>query len=413
MSNSELFRPELVSNSKANASTDHKIREIPHIIKYMGSKKPIIGFITNAIEKIHKPDQWVCDLFSGSCSVSAALRKKYNFISNDIQDYSRILAHTYFSDLSKYEFDELNEQIEVCVKSHVMWFENKYSEYFFDFSKITTLEEFARIEYKQRQLFANENFDIDFHLFTKYYSGTYWSFEQCVWIDAVRKAAETFKNSQVYYAFLSSIMYAMSYTTQSTGHFAQYRDGDTQDAMNNILYYRQKNLYELFIKKFTELLRSLGDSLKQLKTTTLDFNECLMSLPEGVTVYADPPYAPVHYSRFYHALETLVKYDYPEIGYKGRYRNDRHQSPFSQKSNAVVAFTQLFANIVNKKSQLILSYSDNGVVEIKYIIELAKQIFPNSYKIEIETIDHTHSTMGRFEDAGRSVTEYLIIANLI
>jgi adenine-specific DNA-methyltransferase len=183
--------------------------------------------------------------------------------------------------------------------------------------------------------------------------------------------------------------------------------------MNNILYYRQKNLYELFIKKFTELLRSLGDSLKQLKTTTLDFNECLMSLPEGVTVYADPPYAPVHYSRFYHALETLVKYDYPEIGYKGRYRNDRHQSPFSQKSNAVVAFTQLFANIVNKKSQLILSYSDNGVVEIKYIIELAKQIFPNSYKIEIETIDHTHSTMGRFEDAGRSVTEYLIIANLI
>jgi adenine-specific DNA-methyltransferase len=102
--------------------------------------------------------------------------------------------------------------------------------------------------------------------------------------------------------------------------------------MNNILYYRQKNLFELFSKKFKELLLNLDDSLKRLQTTTLDFEKCLDSIPEGCTVYADPPYAPVHYSRFYHALETLVKYDYPAIEHKGRYRIDRHQSPFSQKA---------------------------------------------------------------------------------
>lgn len=392
---------------------EHIITKVPHIIKYMGSKKPILNFITDAIEEIHEEKNWVCDLFSGSCSISASLRKRYNFISNDIQDYSRILAHTYFSDLSKYDYDELHIQIEVSVKNHYSKFKEKYPDYFYDYSKINTLEEFSEVESRQRELLRNEIFHIDHHLFTKYYSGTYWSFEQCVWIDALRKTAETFANSQVYYSFLSSIMYSMSYTTQSTGHFAQYRDGNTLDAMNNILIYRRKNLYELFTKKFKELLLTLDDSLKELRTSTLDFEECLKNIPKNSTVYADPPYAPVHYSRFYHVLETFVKYDYPNIDFKGRYRDDRHQSPFSKKSDAAEAFKNLFCGIIKKNAQMVLSYSNNGVLEIDYIIALAKNIFMHNYGIEVQTIDHMHSTMGRFEDHERSVVEYLVIAKHI
>jgi adenine-specific DNA-methyltransferase len=393
---------------------EHSVKtSIPHIIKYMGSKKPILDFITNSIKEIHHPDRWVCDLFAGSCSISAGLRKDYNFFSNDIQDYSRVLAHTYFSDLSRYEFEELNEQIDLCVKTHFFDLKEKYLDYFFDFSKIDTLEKFLEVEEKQRALLETEDFKFDFHLFVKYYSGTYWSFEQCAWIDSLRKAAESFKESQVYYAFLSSIMYAMSYTTQSTGHFAQYRDGNTLDAMNNILYYRQKDLYELFIKKFKELLNTLDDSLKKLEATTLNFEERLETLPEGCTVYADPPYAPVHYSRFYHALETLIKYDYPQIDHKGRYRSDRHQSPFSQKSNALDAFQKMFQGVLNKKAQMLLSYSGSGVVEVSHIIDLAKRMFVTpSYEVTIQMLNHKHSTMGRFDDPDRNVIEYLFIAKL-
>lgn len=392
---------------------DYTTAKIPHIIKYMGSKKAILSFITDAIEDIHDSRNWVCDLFSGSCSISASLRKKYNFISNDIQDYSRILAHTYFSDLSKYDYEELHMQIETSVKNHYSRFKENYFDYFYDFSKINTLKEFSEVESRQRELLRNEIFSIDNHLFTKYYSGTYWSFEQCVWIDALRKTAETFANTQVYYAFLSSIMYSMSYTTQSTGHFAQYRDGDTLDAMNNILIYRRKNLYELFTKKFKELLLTLDDSLKELRTSTLDFEECLRNIPQYSTVYADPPYAAVHYSRFYHVLETFVKYDYPNIDFKGRYRDDRHQSPFSKKSDAAEAFKNLFCGIIKKNAQMVLSYSNNGVLDIDYIITLARNIFTDNYSIEVQTIDHMHSTMGRFEDHERSVIEYLIIAKHI
>lgn len=392
-------------------SQEKGIADIPHIIKYMGSKKPIIDFVTSAINEIHLPSESVCDLFSGSCSISAALRKKYNFISNDIQDYSRILAKTYFSDLSSYNFEELHEQIADSANIHVIWFRENYRELFVDYSIITSLDEYQRVELMQRDFFTTENIARDFHLFTKYYSGTYWSFEQCVWIDALRMVAENFNGTPIYYAIISSIMFAMSYTTQSTGHFAQYRDGNTEDAMHNIIYYRQRSFYGLFNKKLKDLLQNLDNSLKNLTTTTLSFEQCLNIIPERTTVYADPPYAPVHYSRFYHALETVVKYDYPNVDHKGRYRDDRHQSPFSQKTNAINAFVDLFDGVIKKKAQLVLSYSGSGVVDIKKIEDLARTKFPyKQYEVITKTLDYKHSTMGRFEDAERDVIEYLIIA---
>jgi adenine-specific DNA-methyltransferase len=404
MARNELFSNETPAKQKDN---------IPHIIKYMGSKKPIIEFIISAIDAIHIPEKPICDLFAGSCSIAAALRRRYDFISNDIQDYSRVLARTYFSDLSGYDYDELIKVIDTSAREHENRFRKNYPHLFYDYSKIITLKEYQLIEQEQRALFENKRFGIDFHLFTKYYSGTYWSFEQCVWIDALRKTAEQYENTSVYYTILASIMYGMSYTTQSTGHFAQYRDGDTKPAMENILTYRVKNLYSLFKKKLKELISKLDNSLMTLRTTTLDFQTCLRQIPEKTTVYADPPYAPVHYSRFYHALETLVKYDYPQIDHKGRYRSDRHQSPFSQKTAAVAAFEQLFEGIIRQKSQMVLSYSNKGVIDIEQIQQLAQKKFGSTdYTVSARTLDHKHSTMGRFEDHEREVVEYLIIAKL-
>src|SRR5205085_2842910 len=133
MENSEV-QLELGVGEIADAIETLLIADIPHIIKYMGSKKPIINFVTSAINEIHSGDKWVCDLFAGSCSISAALRREYNFISNDIQDYSRILAHTYFSDLSFYNLEELFEQIDTAVIKHLSWFKENYNDFFFDYS---------------------------------------------------------------------------------------------------------------------------------------------------------------------------------------------------------------------------------------------------------------------------------------
>ncbi|GAJ99584.1 site-specific DNA-methyltransferase [Geomicrobium sp. JCM 19055] len=134
-------------------------------------------------------------------------------------------------------------------------------------------------------------------------------------------------------------------------------------------------------------------------------------MKENSTVYADPPYCFVHYSRFYHAIETLVRYDYPDVKYKGRYRSDRHQSPFCIRTKVESAFIELFKRVNKKNANLVLSYSNTGMIELDELIKLAKNNFDKDYKIEVRIQDYMHSTMGRKEDKSRKVQEALILIN--
>ena len=60
----------------------------------------------------------------------------------------------------------------------------------------------------------------------------------------------------------------------------------------------------------------------QNKTYNLDYKKLLKlkELKDVETFYLDSPYSGEQYSRFYHILETLVKYDNPEVLFKAKYR---------------------------------------------------------------------------------------------
>ncbi len=255
--------------------------------------------------------------------------------------------------------------------------------------------------------------NLSHHLFIKYYSGTYWSYQQCLWIDALRKVADEYKNTPVHYVILSSLMFAMSYNSQSTGHYAQYRDATNLSSKTDILIYRQKEMLPYFINKFKQLHSYLDKNDINHKVTSLDFAKCLDEIEPNSLVYADPPYAFVHYSRFYHALETLVKYDYPDVDHKGRYRTDRHQSPFCKRTEVKPAFTKIFSKIKVKNSNLILSYSNTGMISLYEILDIAKKTLGNNYEVKTKEVAYKHSTMGRKDDKNKDVQEYLIIAKRI
>lgn len=203
-------------------------------------------------------------------------------------------------------------------------------------------------------------------------------------------------------------MYAMSYTSQSTGHFAQYRTASPSN-MNDILIYRRKSIWTLFCRKFEEIASKMNvDITSDVKITNLDYVDCLSLIAENSIVYADPPYSTVHYSRFYHALETLVKYDQPVVKYKGRYRENRHQSPFDIKSEVNNAFKLLFEGVKEKKSHLILSYSNNGMISQEEILKIGKSVFGTQYICKVKTKEYIHMKMGRADNHQMEVKELLI-----
>ncbi len=386
--------------------------KVPHITKYMGSKRNILKFVIDSINDIYFSGK-VCDLFAGTSILSGALGKLIPMHSNDIQEYSAILANTY---LSNYNWEEIEKDILDTIIDKANTYINEikvlHPDLIFSYAGQMTLAQFVELE-KQQQNLIDHNFGtLSHHLFIKCYSGTYWSFEQCLWIDALRKVADEYRGTSLFYVIMSSLIYAMSYNSQSTGHYAQYRDATKKSSKDDILIYRLREIAPYFKAKFEQLKGYLGKNSLEHKITSLDYRKCLDEIEPGTLVYADPPYAFVHYSRFYHALETLVKYDYPEVDHKGRYRQDRHQSPFGRKTEVSDAFKSLFKKVGDKRSSIVLSYSNTGMITLEEILLIATEAMGSSYDISYREEDYKHSTMGRSDDKSKEVKEYLVIAKI-
>ena len=381
--------------------------KLPHLMKYMGSKRELLDFIISSINDLDIESNWFCDLFSGTSVVGCSLKDEYNVQINDIQIYTSIFANTYLPNINKLINSTELEKIKDRVLCYVDEFYRKYPDLIFDYNSIDNYEKLTKLEIQQQNLIYS-NFEIGFHLFVKYYSGTYWSYTQCVWIDSIRAVAEEYKGKSDYYIILSSLIYAMSYTSQSTGHFAQFRDV-TESNMHDIMLYRIRDIWTYFEKKFLEILNMVDvEATNRYTITTLDYLDCLRLIERNTIVYADPPYSSVHYSRFYHAIETLIRYDYPNVKYKGRYREDRHQSPFGKKTEVKNAFGKLFKGVKNKNSHLILSYSDNGMITQDEIMEIGNSIMGNQYKGDIQVKEYIHSKMGRSDIHSMGVNELII-----
>lgn len=385
---------------------------IPHIIKYMGSKRNIIDFILDAIEEIDpKNEKRLYDIFSGSSVVSGAFRNLRPVTSNDIQHYSTVLSKVYLQD---YFWDEITDpHIKEFIYSCKTKSQNTIKELMINIPDYTSIsfQEMLELENSHRSFIDREFKGFD-HLFIQRFSGTYWSLEQCAQIDSiVSEIRRCYGPDHFFYNLaLGSLMFAMAYCSQSTGHYAQYRDL-TVDNFEDMLIYRKKDILQLFEQKLYSLKQHFnGENNSDFghEITNGDYLDAINNSEENSIIYADPPYQFVHYSRFYHALETLVRYDYPKVKYKGRYRTDRHQSPFCIKTKVKDAFEIMFINVIRKNSTLVLSYSNSGMISLEELILLAKGLTDN-YEIEIKSMDYQHSTMGRQKDKYRDVKEILLV----
>ena len=394
-------------------------RAYPQAIKYMGSKAAILGFIGDGLSKVYSPGRPIVDLFAGACAISGGFGHLGKIISNDIQSYSAVIASVYLFRaerlaafdvirLAKPHFEHLMTEIPDSVR----------------YPLNCSLEHFNIVEMLNRSL-IEKSFDTQYHLFTKYYSGTWWSAEQCAWFDSIRMVldqllAEAKIEMSDFNLGLTCLMHAMAYTSQGTGHYAQYRDAKDESSMRDINKYRHAAVPDYFDRKKAQLQAWINTNTfsNDHELRAQDYRECLASVPSSV-VYADPPYAFVHYSRFYHAIETMVRYDYPTLQIskgqlvKGRYREDRHQSPFCIRTQVGGAFTSLFDGVKDSGSDLLLSYSNTGMIAIEELIDLAHREFGAGYKVWVENTNHDHMTMGRKQDRKRAVEESLIIAQKV
>ncbi len=407
-------------------------------LQYMGSKARIISHICEPIVK-NEHIKTVVDLFAGTGSVGYALKSYKNVISNDIEYYAYIINQAILNGCAFAISDEVS--FWMTVDQQYAFLQTKVP------SALSAEKEFFidNVDYKQYQVFCENTPSVfspksdDSHmreisdlvsqvipgkapaldfpcLFLTYFANAYFGIAQCCQIDAIRSVIEQIEDKQTKNVLLTVLMSAMSANASTTTHFAQFLKVKSKATCNNLISKRRISIIEE-CKSLLMEYRKVGLCTKERQENfacyNLDFSDCLdaISLDNSTLVYADPPYFKEHYSRYYHVLNTLCLYDYPTMAVNpqthelsvGRYREDRRISDFGKKAKALGAFKTLITKCANAGAWLMISYSDNSIVDIADLQSLAEK----QYDVLIKKVELSHSKQGRSSTS--KVDEYIFI----
>lgn len=413
-------------------------------IQYMGSKSRMLDSICMPIIKNTKINT-VVDLFAGTGCVGFALSPYKAIISNDFEYYSYILNEAILNGclITTQELNKVYDKIERCCQTSEKFLctEIAAEEHFLS-TPLDSYAEYASFSRNTPSVFnnnteadiytnlkslvskvvpGNKTQDVPFPcLFVTYFANAYFGIKQCCEIDAIASTILDMPDVRKRYVLLSALMSATSITASSTTHFAQFLTVKSKSTFKNIREKRSASIIELFrdaISRFEEA-GLLGRSEKRHQCFNMDYEECLhtIDLDEHSLVYADPPYFKEHYSRYYHVLNTMCQYDYPELAINpqskeyaiGRYRVDRKVSDFGKRAKALSAFTRLINLCADKKANLMISYSENSLVKIYELLQLAK----SRYDVHVNRIILKHSSQGRATESDQAVKEFLFVCSL-
>lgn len=321
-------------------------------IRYMGIKTPLLQYIVPQIKEITPENGTVLDIMAGSNAVSYALKEFFTVFTNDIQTYSYTISEAII----------VNQTETISSETAMAELHDHYN--------------------------YNEKSKI-YNFFEVTYSSTYFSQKQCSDIDSLRYAIDQIDNTARKSLYLFALMGAMCKVQSTPGHFAQFMPS----THSRIIPLQKMNLFEEFLRK-CNLYSNLCFTKNDNHAYNMDFHDLLSkNICDKVdTIYLDSPYTQEQYSRFYHVLETLVRYDNPDVHFKAKYRDNRFQSAFCYKGKVENEFISIFEYCKKNRKNLLVSYSNNGLVSVERLNELADTFF--SYT-DLKYIDYKHSTQGK------------------
>ncbi|OOB80283.1 MAG: modification methylase [Epulopiscium sp. Nuni2H_MBin003] len=307
-------------------------------MNYIGSKYSLLDFICTTVENVtgtkNGAGRVFADLFAGTGVVGATFKKKgYKIIANDLQYYSYVL--------NKHNIE--NSQ-------HL---DKNLVEYL---NKLEGVEGFIYNNYcagsgSERNYFTD-------------YNG-----KKC---DSIRMELKNLFNigqinEDVYYYYLASLI-------NSVDKFA-----NTASVYGAFLKHIKKSAQKPLELELLPIIQSdyTGEVYNQ------NANDLIGSI-KGDILYLDPPYNARQYCANYHLLETIAKYDNPQIRGKTGLRQDKMQkSLYCSKKTAAENFDALICQANFK--YIFLSYNNEGLMGLDNIKDIMTQygeysVFTQEYK---------------------------------
>ncbi|MBP7701552.1 MAG: DNA adenine methylase [Phenylobacterium sp.] len=305
-------------------------------IHYLGSKLRVLSAIEQAIDRVDPSGGAVCDLFSGSATVSRYLSRRRRVMAVDIQEYARVLAEAVLNGDPAWSMATILEEI----RNHrrkaalsgallpLISLENAaardamrgHIEPLCELLELGNLASLTgdkapsggRLSDAVREAQAGiEALGLPGveTVCIRHFGGQYFSYAQAADLDALAQVARELGSPVLLAATLSTA----SHLVNSIGkQFAQpIRPRDKSGVpkfhvVKKIIAERGLSAHSVFMD-YLRQYQGLVVSRRDHVAVRADFREALAKPAfKPSVIYADPPYTRDHYSRFYHSLETIA-----------------------------------------------------------------------------------------------------------
>jgi len=221
------------------------------------------------------------------------------------------------------------------------------------------------------------------------YGGHYFSPTQALSFDAMLRNLpddEEFRD-----VCLAAVIIAASRCAASPGHTAQPFKA-TRTAGRYLREAWKRDPFEYVWQAIEELCPL--HAAKAGEASVTDANEAAKKLQEGDVVFLDPPYSGVHYSRFYHVLETIARGRCGPVEGVGRYPplEERPNSAYSRRGKCRHAMDELLETLAERGCRVVLTFPkdhcSNGLSgdELEEMAEAYFNVVRKSVKTRFSTL---------------------------
>ncbi|MCM1062813.1 MAG: DNA adenine methylase [Eubacterium sp.] len=303
-------------------------------MRYIGGKSLQLDNINSVINSETDSVSSVIDLFAGSGVVSQNFKAQgYRTISNDFLFFSYVLQRCFIALNKKPQFKILGIT-----------------------DPIRYLNE---LNFEDADLSKDECFIYNNYSPTEDCERKYFQPNNALKIDIIRLTIQKWYASGLigedeYYYLLAALINAVPYVSNITGVYAAYL----------------KHWDDRTFKPLTLVEPTIINNQKTNLCFNTDYKELLGRKCD--LLYADPPYNSREYLPNYHILETIARYDYPEIsGVTGVRRYDNQKSEFCKKGTVADAFNTLVRDC--KCKYILISYNNEGLLSTSELSEICRQ----------------------------------------
>jgi adenine-specific DNA methylase len=111
--------------------------------------------------------------------------------------------------------------------------------------------------------------------------------------------------------------------------------------------------------------------------------------------FVDPPYSGVHYSRFYHVLETIARGRSVKVSGTGRYPpiKQRPHSNYSTIGQSRIALDDLLSTLARKQVRVVLTFPA-GKASNKLSGEIVRELAEKYFVMRRKMVKTRFSTLG-------------------